>query len=76
MNPHNLKDAFGEKIVFWGGVDVQQFLPRASPDQVRQCIRELCQIFGRGGGYVMVPGHEMHKDIPSENIVAWVETIR
>ncbi len=76
MDPHNLKDSFGEKIVFWGGVDVQQFLPKASPEQVRHRIRELSQIFGSGGGYVMAPAHEMQKDIPPENIVAWVETIR
>jgi uroporphyrinogen decarboxylase len=75
MDPITLKEAFGENIVFWGGVDVQQFLRQASPAEVRQGIRELNQVLGRGGGYVMAPGHEMQKDIPPENIAAWVDTI-
>ncbi len=76
MEPQGLKDQFGDRLTFWGGVDVQQFLPRATPEEVRQRVGELAGILGREGGYVMAPAHEMQNDIPPENIVAWVEAIR
>ena len=75
MDPVLLKKRFGDRIVFWGGVDVQQFLPRATPEEVRVEIRSLLNAFGENGGYVMAPAHEIQNDVPPENIVAWVESI-
>lgn len=75
MAPQLLKENFGPRLVFWGGVDVQQFLPFATADEVRQHIQELIAIMGKNGGYVIAPAHNMQDDIPPENIVAWVETI-
>jgi hypothetical protein len=31
---------------------------------------------GRGGGLILAPSHDMPGDIPVENIVAFVETMR
>ena len=76
MAPERLKAAFGERVVFWGGVDVQRFLPFATPDEVRERVAQLAGVLGRDGGYVMAPAHEMQDDIPPENIVAWVEAVR
>ena len=76
MEPERLKAAFGERVVFWGGVDVQRFLPFATPDQVRERVAQLAGVLGRDGGYVMAPAHEMQDDIPPENIVAWIEAVR
>lgn len=76
MVPERLKAAFGGRVVFWGGVDVQRFLPAATPDEVRERVRELARVLGRDGGYVMAPAHELQDDIPAENIVAWVEAVK
>jgi len=76
MEPERLKAAFGERVVFWGGVDVQRFLPFATPDEVRKRVVQLAGVLGRDGGYVMAPAHEMQDDIPPENIVAWIEAVR
>jgi uroporphyrinogen decarboxylase len=75
MDPAALKARFGDRLVFWGAVDVQQFLPQASPEEVRRHVAELIETLGAGGGYVMAPAHNMQDDIPPENIVAWVETV-
>jgi uroporphyrinogen decarboxylase len=75
MEPGLLKDRFGDRIVFWGGVDVQQFLPTATPDEIPKCVRDLISVLGANGGYVMAPAHEMQDDVPPENIVAWIDTI-
>ena len=73
MEPQKLKERFGDRIMFWGGVDVQQFLPLATPEQVRSRVQELAQTLGDRGGYVMAPAHEIQNDVPPENIIAWVE---
>lgn len=75
MDPDILKDRFGDQLVFWGAVDVQQFLPHASRDEISPHIRELVSVLGEGGGYVMAPAHEILDDVPTENIVAWVEAL-
>ncbi len=71
MDPRALKLRFGERIVFWGAVDVQQFLPQAGEQQVRQTVRDLINTLGRDGGYVIAPAHNMQDDVPPANIVAW-----
>jgi len=76
MDPKVLKERYGDRVVFWGGVDVQQFLPRVSPEEVPAHVEELIEVLGRGGGYVMAPAHEIQDDVPAENIVAWIETAR
>jgi uroporphyrinogen decarboxylase len=76
MEPAELKRRFGSRIVFWGGMDVQQFLPFAKPAEVAARARELVQVLGRDGGYILAPAHEMQDDIPAENIAAWVEATR
>jgi len=48
----------------------------AKPEEVPARIKELIEVLGKDGGYVMAPAHEIQKDIPAENIVAWVETVK
>jgi uroporphyrinogen decarboxylase len=76
MDPDVLKPRFGERLTFWGAVDVQQFLPGAAVADVPAHVRMLADVLGANGGYVMAPAHQMQDDIPPENIVAWIETIR
>ncbi|MCJ7739204.1 MAG: methyltransferase [Anaerolineae bacterium] len=76
MDPKLLKDRFGDRLVFWGAVDVQQFLPRSTCEEIPAHISELVSVLGRNGGYVMAPAHEIQDDVPAENVVAWVDTVK
>lgn len=76
MDPAQLKAACGDRLVLWGAVDVQQLLPRATPDEVRRDVRRLIEVLGQDGGYVVAPAHEVQEDVPPENIVAWIEAVR
>lgn len=76
MEPALLKERFGDRVVFWGAVDVQQFLPKVSPAEIPPHIEHLIQVLGNRGGYVMAPAHEIQDDVPVENIVAWIESIK
>ena len=35
MDPQDLKDAFGYRISFWGGIDTHKTLPFGTPHEVR-----------------------------------------
>jgi uroporphyrinogen decarboxylase len=76
MAPAALKARFGDRLTFWGAVDVQQFLPRAAVEDVPGHVKMLAEVLGANGGYVMAPAHEIQDDVSPENIVAWIEAIR
>jgi hypothetical protein len=76
MDPQTLKDRFGAKLTFWGGgVDTQKTLPFGTPDEVRREVRQRLEIFGRGGGFVFNPVHNVQARTPAENLVALYETV-
>lgn len=70
MDPKQLKSDWGDKVVFWGGIDEQILLPQGSPDEVRQVVRETIETLGRSGGYVLGPSHNFQSDTPPVNIAA------
>ena len=77
MEPHILKDRFGDHITFWGGgVDTQKTLPFGTPDEVRAEVKERLRIFGHGGGYVFNPIHNVQARTPVENALAMFEAWR
>jgi hypothetical protein len=77
MDPKELKERFGEQIVFWGGgVDTQNTLPFGTPEEVRREVRERVEIFGKGGGFVFAGIHNIQAGIPPENLIALFDTFR
>lgn len=69
MEPARLKNTFGDKISFCGGVDAQNLLVNGSPDQVREKVLELKKLFPTG--LIISPSHEaILPDIAPENIEA------
>jgi len=70
MNPEKLIEEFGSRIVFHGGIDVQQFLPNTTPEQVENKVNYTCNILGAGGGYIMAGSHHIQADTPLENVLA------
>jgi len=71
MDPVELKKQYGDKIVFWGGgCDSQRVLPFASPEEIKQHVRQNIEAFKTGGGYVFNNVHNIQADVPPENIVA------
>ena len=71
MDPQTLADQFGDQITFWGGgVDTQHTLPFGTPEEIRDQVRQRMQIFGRGGGFVFNPIHNVQAGVPVENLIA------
>ncbi len=77
MEPAVLKERFGQQVTFWGGgVDTQHTLPFGTPQEVRDEVRERLRIFGKGGGFVFNPIHNVQACVPIENLLAMYETVR
>ncbi|MEW6752405.1 MAG: uroporphyrinogen decarboxylase family protein [Candidatus Latescibacterota bacterium] len=76
MDLRALKEAYGQRLTFWGGVSTQQTLPYGTPDQVRVESRRVRELLGRGGGYVFAPAQEIQGDVSAENILALIEVAR
>lgn len=76
MDPAELKRDFGDQLTFWGGgCNTQEVLMRGTPEQVRDHVRRLMDIWRPGGGYVFQQVHNILADVPPANIVAMYEAV-
>ncbi|MFH1614619.1 MAG: uroporphyrinogen decarboxylase family protein [Planctomycetota bacterium] len=73
MDIFELKQQFGRDLTFCGGLNTQQLLPKATPQEIRHAVRQLKHRMGSGGGYILEPGITVQADVPLENIVAMIE---
>ena len=77
MDPEMLKHKYGEQIVFWGGgVDTQKALPFMKPDEIEKHVLNICEIFGKNGGFVFNAVHNIQANVPVENIVAMINAVK
>jgi uroporphyrinogen decarboxylase len=75
MDVRTTYERYGKRLSFWGGLSVQRTLPLGTPDDVREEVRKLWDM-GRGGGYILSPAHDVPSDVPAQNLVALIETVR
>lgn len=76
MDPARLKREYGDRLCFWGTIDLQFTLPFGSQEEVRQEVLERLRTVGRQGGLIIGPTHHLQLDVPLENFWAMVETVR
>ena len=74
MEPWRLKESYGERIVFHGGIDTQELLPFAAPDEVRQVVLETIKTMNCGGGYMFAAAHNIQPDVNMDNLLVMFET--
>jgi uroporphyrinogen decarboxylase len=74
MDPVALKDLYGDRLCFEGGISVQRTLPFGTPEEVAAEVRERVAVLGRGGGYILGPSHAIQAGTPPQNIVAMFDT--
>lgn len=70
MAPEALQAAFGGRLAFHGGIDMQRLLPCGTPAEVAAEARRYEHVLGRNGGYILGPAHLFQPDVPPENILA------
>ncbi len=62
MDPVELKAEYGGDLAFMGGLDTQEFLIRATPDEVRREAARLIAAMSDGGGYIFAASHTIQPD--------------
>ncbi|GAB1483041.1 hypothetical protein MASR2M78_18570 [Treponema sp.] len=70
-----MKRLYGKQATFYGGISTQRLLPYATPDEVKAETRRLMGIVGKGGGYIVAPTHAIPDDVPTENILAFLDVV-
>lgn len=77
MEPYQLKKDFGKDIVFWGGgVDTQKILVHGSVNEVAEDVRKNIDALAPGGGFVFAAVHNIQSEVPPQNIMAMIESIK
>lgn len=77
MDAARLKEAYGERLTFWGGaVDTQKTLPFGTPEEVYDEVRRRIDILGRNGGFVFNAIHNIQAGVPIENVLAMFKAYR
>ena len=71
-----LKRQYGRDLCLAGGIDIQHLLPRGTPGQIAEQVRQRAGVLGAGGGYIFGTAHNILPDSPTENILALIEAYR
>ncbi|MCL2043068.1 MAG: hypothetical protein FWG89_02900 [Treponema sp.] len=75
MDAQSLAEKYNGKIIFMGGVDTQHLLPFCGPDDVRNEVKRLKNLFGPS--FIVSPSHEsILPNVPPENIAAMAEAVQ
>ncbi|MGB2911851.1 MAG: uroporphyrinogen decarboxylase family protein [Anaerolineales bacterium] len=77
LDHHWLRDHFGDKLSFYGGISTQTILPQGTPEQVKvavtECVRTLTP---EGTGLLIAPSHSLMSDVPIANVEALLNAFR
>ncbi len=76
MDPEFLKKTYGDSLVFFGGIDIQDLLPHSSVDEIKTEVKRIAAILGKGGGYIAAPAHNIQDDTPVENVIALFDAVK
>lgn len=67
-DPRELKDKYGDRICFFGGIDQQDLLPSGDITRIRYDIKERISILGKNRGYLLAPAHILQPDVSTGTI--------
>lgn len=75
MDAKATAEAFGDRITFMPGIDVQHLLPHCTVEEVIAGTKELIDTFLRpGGGMIVSMSNVIHTDVSYENTKAFMQT--
>lgn len=69
MEPWRLKKTYGDRITFYGGLDIQRLLPFGTPEEVRAGVKQLIKELATGGGFLFSTSHNIEPDSSPSNIL-------
>jgi uroporphyrinogen decarboxylase len=72
-DPQELKDKYGERMCFFGGLDQQELLPHGEVKAIEAEMRRRAAILGKNGGYLMAPAHIIQADVAPHTVEAMLK---
>lgn len=72
MEVGRLKELYGDRLCFWGGVPVETLIDGA-PDDVLRDVRTAMERGAPGGGFILGPSHSVAMNTKYENFMAMLE---
>lgn len=76
MDAENLTLTFGKRVTYFGGIDIQELLPQGPPERIKSEINRIAGIYGKHGGYILAPAHNIQDDTPVEHILAMFDAVK
>ena len=76
MEAPKVKAKAGNRLALWGGIDTHEVLPKGTPEEVREEVKRKIAVYGRNGGYMLSPDHNVLGDVPPRNLLAMFEAAR
>ena len=75
-DPAALKQRFGDRLIFHGGIDIQKALPTGTVEEVHAEVKKRLSGLAPNGGYILAAAHNIQVDVPPQNIIAMYEAAR
>ena len=75
MGVEKVAREFAGKITFWGEISRQTILPHGTPEDVRNAARQMKALLCTGGGG-LIGQSEINRDVPLENVEAFLKAWR
>lgn len=73
-NKKELKEKYGKKLSFNGGMDIVRILPFGTVDEIKKETINIINILGKDGGFILETSHGIQPDTPPKNIMAMYDT--
>ena len=73
VDPFRLKELYGDRLSFWGGIGTQTIMPFGTSEEIYQTCKDLIQKVGKGGGLGLAPTHVLEPEVPYENLEAFLK---
>ena len=70
------KQRWGERICILGGVDVPTILSPGPPERIREATRQVIELAGRDGAFILMPSCSVHRGLPIEHLHAMIQAAR
>jgi len=73
MDIAKLKEAYGDRVCFFGNIDCAYTLVYGSEDDVRGEVRRLIDVAAHGGGLIVGSSNSIHSFVKPTNFLAMIE---
>lgn len=71
MDARKLKEEFGDRLTFWGGgCNMTTTGTNGTLEEIEAEVKELSEIFKKGGGYIFNQVHNIQNDVTPERTIA------